>query len=80
MFPLSTLAGGAAASGLVKEPFSMMFRPAVSWSAVTITRVLPSFLAKSRAAATASSKALTSSSVWAASLAWERLSISAPST
>ena len=45
--PESTLTGGVGASALVKVPFSMMLKPAHSWSAVTITRVWPSFLAKS---------------------------------
>ena len=80
VLPLSTFVGGAAASALVKVPFSMMLKPAHSWSAVTMTRVWPSRLAKSMATFTASSKALVSSSVWAASLACDRLSMSAPST
>jgi len=78
--PLSAFGGGVSAWALVNVPFSMMLNPAHSWSAVTITRVLPSFSAKSRAMATASSKAFISPSVCAASLACDRLSMSAPST
>ena len=78
--PLSTFPGGVAASAFVNVPFSMMLKPAHSWSAVTMTSVCLSFFAKSSATFTASSNALISSNVWAASLAWERLSINAPST
>ena len=80
VLPLSTLPGGVSDSALVREPLPMMLKPAHSWSAVTMTRVLRSFAAYATAWDTASSNSLFSRNVWAASLACERLSIRAPST
>src|SRR5699024_7200436 len=51
-----------------------------AWSAVTMTRVSPSALANSRAAATASSRSIVSPICPHTSAEWLRLSMEAPST